>query len=111
MKAILPTIALAIAASTLAWSAQDADSSAAAEPDFQQWEYKIVSMAEIHGSTLDYLKDALDNARNGSLFDKAVEADVQLGQKTEDLLNVLGEEGWDLVEYGSTMIILKRHTQ
>lgn len=70
------------------------------------WDYKVVGIAGLHGSTLDYLKEALTG--EDGLLDKALAADEQMARKTEDLLDGLGAEGWDLVHITSTQVILKR---
>ncbi len=70
------------------------------------WEYKVVGMVDMHESTLDYLKGAL--TAEGGPIGKAKAADEQMAQKTEDLLNELGAEGWELVHYTRTSLIMKR---
>ena len=92
--------ALALASSLLPISIP-ADS-----PSNTAWEYKVVGIAGLHGSTLDYLKEALKG--DEGLLDKALATDEQLARKTEDLLDGFGAEGWDLVHITSTQMILKR---
>jgi hypothetical protein len=78
-------------------------------PALQRWDYKVVGLGELHGSTLDYLKGAL--TEDGGLLDKVKAADDQLARKTEDLLDELGAEGWELLHYSKTSLILMRPAQ
>ena len=59
-----------------------------------------------HGSTLTYLKQAIGGERNPLEIAKGV--DEQVAQKTEDLLNELGAEGWELEHFAEWALILKR---
>lgn len=71
-----------------------------------RWEYKVVGMVDRHGSTLSYLKRAIEGERNPLEIAKGV--DEQVAQKTEDLLNELGAEGWELQHFAEWALILKR---
>ncbi len=95
----------------LAWNAlaQEASSTAAAAATHTV-EYKVVPMSDIHSSTLDYLKGALGESEGG-ILGLAKAADDQLAKKTEDLLNELGAEGWELLHYSKTSLILMRRTR
>lgn len=77
------------------------------------WEYEVVGLTNIYGSTLDYLKGAVGTDREGGLsgllgFGKKV--DDQLVAKTRDLLNEYGAKGWELVEYRGNVLVFKRPT-
>lgn len=71
-----------------------------------RWEYRVVSMIERHGSTLTYLKQAIGGERNPLEIAKGV--DEQVAQKTEDLLNELGADGWELEHFADWALIFKR---
>ncbi len=108
MKPLLPVAALLVAAlvalPTALGLAQEPLDPPITPP---RWEYRVVGIVELHGSTLDYLKDALEEHEGGIVgFSKAL--DAQLHQKTEDLLNELGAEGWELIQIDSTSVVLKR---
>ena len=75
-------------------------------PARTRWEYKVVGMVERHGSTLSYLRRALDGDTNP--LDLAKGVDEQVALKTEDLLNELGAEGWELEHFADWALILKR---
>lgn len=113
MKPLPLLVAAALAALVLlaprAWSLQD--DAAAAEGTVAaagtRWEYRVVGLTDLHSSTLDYLKGALTE-KEGGLLGLAKAADDQLAAKTQDLLNSLGAEGWELIHYSSTSLILMR---
>ena len=110
MKNLTLGIAAFALAAPLAWSALQEPSSEYSGP---LWEYKVVGMTEIHGRSLDYLMDALeggdeDEGLAQGLMRLAKRADDQMAKKSEDLLNELGREGWELVESEVKHLILKR---
>ncbi|MCP3915332.1 MAG: hypothetical protein GY711_07235 [bacterium] len=91
----------------LVWGASQDATTAEAPParavHFGPWEYRVVGIAELHGKGLEYLKKALDDAQGSEslmegLLGVAKGADEQLAKKSEDLLNSLGAEGWELVQ-------------
>lgn len=101
----LATVAVALLAEP-GLRAQELDSN----PDARKhgaWEYKVVGMADLHSSTLDYLKSALDRDEGGFLG-MAKAADEELAQQTEDVLNEYGAEGWELLEISGVSAIFKR---
>lgn len=100
-------LALTLVAVPLARASQEpASPSPPPSPhDVPRWEYEVVGLVELHGTTLDYLKEALEGE---GLLGKARKADEQLARKTEDLLDELGAEGWELVHVDSSSMILKR---
>jgi len=70
-------------------------------------EYKVVPMSDIHARTLDYVLESQEENEGGILgLFKSV--DDQLAKKTEDLLNEMGAEGWELLHYSKTSLILMR---
>ena len=75
-------------------------------PSNTAWAYRVVDIAGLHGSTLDFLKEALTGEEG--LLEKALATDEQLARKTEDLLDGFGADGWDLVHITTTQMILKR---
>ena len=105
MKNLALAILVAAFAAPLAWSALAQEATSAATT----LEYKVVPMSDIHSSTLDYLKGALGESEGG-ILGLAKAADDQLAKKTEDLLNELGAEGWELLHYSKTSLILMRRT-
>lgn len=70
------------------------------------WEYKVVGLDELHNTTLEHLKDAIK--KKGGLLDRAKAPLDGLAEKSEAMLNELGAEGWELVHYSNTSMILKR---
>ena len=96
---LIACLILALAGSAWARNAQDAPSQLEATPtNTTNWEYKVVGLLEIHGNTLNYLEGILDNAER-SLKGLAEATEAQLTAKTEDLLNQLGKDGWELEHY------------
>ena len=75
-------------------------------PPSDLWEYRAVGVSELYGSTLEYLKGAIGKAEG--ILGAAKAADDQLVAKTQDLLNELGAEGWELAHYSNNMVIMKR---
>ena len=71
-----------------------------------RWEYKVVGLDELHDSTLEHLKEAIK--QGGGLLDRAKAPLDGLAEKSEAMLNELGAEGWDLVHYSNTSMVLKR---
>ncbi len=111
----LALVALVALVNSLPWSAlqdgggQDPDATA----DHVRWEYKVVGLTEIHGRALEYLGQALEGGDEDAglyegLLGLAKRADDKLAQKNEDLLNELGSEGWELIDYHVRHMILKR---
>lgn len=75
------------------------------------WEYEVVGLTNIYGSTLDYLKAAVSSDNEGGikgLLGFGKEVDDQLVAKTRDLLNEYGAKGWELVEYRGNVLVFKR---
>ncbi|MFT7680054.1 MAG: hypothetical protein ACI8QC_004060 [Planctomycetota bacterium] len=75
------------------------------------WEYEVVGLTDIYGSTLDYLKDAVSSDNESSLsglLGLGKKVDDQLVAKTRDLLNEYGAKGWELVEYRGNVFVFKR---
>lgn len=70
------------------------------------WEYKVVSMVERHGDAMDYLKRAFEDG--GNPLGMAAKVDEQLAQKTQDLLNEHGQDGWELEHFADWALIFKR---
>lgn len=113
MKQLITTLALAAAFLVLS-SAPIAGSLAhagvspqEAEPVHQKWEYEVVGLSEIYGSTFDYLKDAFEGDKS-DLLKLAKRTDDQLVAKTRDLLNEYGAQGWELAEYRENVLVFKR---
>lgn len=71
-----------------------------------RWEYKVIGLTEIYGSTLEYLKGAIDKSK-GVLGVAKATVDLPAA-KTQDLLNEYGVEGWELEYYSNHVLILKR---
>jgi len=76
------------------------------DPAREAWEYKVVGLDELHDSTLEHLKEAIK--QGGGLLDRAKAPLDGLAEKSEAMLNELGTEGWDLVHYSNTSMVLKR---
>ena len=83
------------------------------------WEYEVVGLTDIYGSTLDYLKGAVGGEEEAAEQDPAPgplrgllgfgkKVDDQLVAKTRDLLNQYGAQGWELVEYRENVLVFKR---
>ena len=111
MKHFTLIILAAAFAIGLAWSALAQDESAAATTTAtaDAIEYKVVPMSDIHARTLDYVLDSQEENEGGILgLFKSV--DDQLAKKTEDLLNEMGAEGWELLHYSKTSLILMRRS-
>lgn len=70
------------------------------------WEYKVVTMAERHGDAMDYLKRAFEDG--GNPLGMAARVDEQIAQKTQDLLNEHGQDGWELEHFADWALIFKR---
>lgn len=70
------------------------------------WEYKVVGLVDRHEKVLSYLKRAVEDGEG--LLGVAREVDAELAQKTEDLLNELGADGWELIQVDATGLVLKR---
>ncbi len=108
MKHLVLAILVSAFAVPLAWSALAQEVSPATTPP--TFEYKVVPMSEIHGRTLAYLKEAPSESKGGILgLFKSL--DDQLAKKTEDHLNELGAEGWELLHKSNTSLILMRATR
>ncbi len=75
-------------------------------PQIRGWEYRVVGLEDLHDTTLSHLREALEE--KGSLLERALAPLKGYSKKTEDLLNELGQEGWELVHYSQTSMILKR---
>ncbi len=110
MKHFTLAILLAALATGLAWSALAQEATSTSTSTYTSIEYKMVPMSDIHSSTLEYLKDALGESEGG-ILGLAKAADDQLAKKTEDLLNELGAEGWELLHYSKTSLILMRRAR
>ena len=116
MKHFALAILFVAFATGLAWSAlaQEATPTptltSTSNSTYTSIEYKMVPMSDIHASTLDYLKGALGESQGG-ILGLAKAADDQLAKKTEDLLNELGAEGWELLHYSKTSMILMRRAR
>jgi len=103
-KILAGGLVLAVLAAPLAFSTQQPAATAHAT-----WEYKVVGLTEMHKSALDYLTGAWKE--KGTIAEKLKATDEQMAQKTEDLLNELGAEGWELLHHSNTVMVLKRPGQ
>lgn len=129
----LPLLVLVAACALLALGRAPASAQKAAPQQapagaryFGPWEYEVVGLTEIYGSTLDYLKGALGSGeeedddeggaggvrgRIGGMLGFGKKVDDQLVAKTRDLLNVYGADGWELAEYRENVFVFKRPVQ
>jgi hypothetical protein len=73
------------------------------------WDYKVVGLTDIHAGALETAKAILDEAKSAKdLLDFGKKTDAQLVEKTETVLDELGAEGWELIEYRGNVMIFKK---
>jgi len=73
------------------------------------WDYKVVGLTDIHAGALDTAKAILDEAKSAKdLLDFGKKTDAQLVEKTEKVLDEMGADGWELVEYRGNVMIFKK---
>ena len=98
------------AAVVLAVPAQDATSSQSEAITVMRapttWDYKVVGLTDIHAGAIDTAKAILDEAKSAKDFGK--KTDAQLVEKTEKVLDEMGADGWELIEYRGNVMIFKK---
>ncbi|MDA1265236.1 MAG: hypothetical protein O2816_09185 [Planctomycetota bacterium] len=83
-----------------------AQAAAPQDPAPSAWEYKVVGVTDIHGSTLGNLKDAV--TKGTGVLDKLKSTDEELAQSIEDVLNEHGQDGWEMIHATKATLIFKR---
>tara|TARA_R110002072_G_scaffold131578_12_gene271175 strand:+ start:2194 stop:2586 length:393 start_codon:yes stop_codon:yes gene_type:complete len=101
------------AAVVLAVPAQDATSSQSEAITVMRapttWDYKVVGLTDIHAGAIDTAKAILDEAKSAKdLLDFGKKTDAQLVEKTEKVLDEMGADGWELIEYRGNVMIFKK---
>tara|TARA_R110002126_G_scaffold23750_20_gene83045 strand:+ start:23141 stop:23500 length:360 start_codon:yes stop_codon:yes gene_type:complete len=73
------------------------------------WDYKVVGLTDIHAGAIDTAKAILDEAKSAKdLLDFGKKTDAQLVEKTEKVLDEMGADGWELIEYRGNVMIFKK---
>ena len=78
-------------------------------PPATVWEYEVVGVTDIHGSTVGNLADAIKSGKG--ILDKAKSTDEELAQSIEDVLDTYGQDGWELVTATKAQLIFKRRAE
>ena len=70
---------------------------------------EVVGLTDIHAGAIDTAKAILDEAKSAKdLLDFGKKTDAQLVEKTEKVLDEMGADGWELIEYRGNVMIFKK---